>query len=98
LLEHGGRSIDADHRLASCLCYRNSDPTVTNGKLDQGSIRLARKLNVEGNILGHMSGPLIVLLRESLVPTYRPTACLVIHRLKPPWPPNSPKSAARDEA
>jgi hypothetical protein len=54
------------------LRNRNGDPAVPDRKLDNRPVGLARKLDVEGNVLGHVGRPLVVATRERLVPAHGP--------------------------
>jgi hypothetical protein len=45
--EHRWRGIDADHAPAGCPCYRDRDPAVPDGKLNQRLVCLASELKIE---------------------------------------------------
>jgi hypothetical protein len=58
--------------VVPCLRHRNGHTTVADRKLDQRPLRLARKLDVEGDVGRHVSRPLFVAARKPLVPAHRP--------------------------
>ena len=72
LLEHRRRRVDADDRPAGRLRDRDRHPPVPDRQLDQRPVRLAGELDVEGDVGRHGRRPLVVAVRERLVPAHRP--------------------------
>ena len=54
LREHRRRRVNADHALASRLRDRNRHPPIADRQLDQRPVRLARELDVEGDVGRHL--------------------------------------------
>jgi hypothetical protein len=57
----------------ACLMRdRDRDASAPYRKLDERPLGLGGKVDVEGNVLRHVRGPLVVALCEGLVPAHRP--------------------------
>ena len=87
LLEHRRRRVDADDRPAGRLRDGDRDPPVPDRQLDQRAVRLARELDVEGDVGGHAGRPLVVAVARTPRPsssadgtTSRPGGRLAISR------------------
>src|SRR4029450_719297 len=64
--EHRRRAVDPKDR-ADRLRDRNGDAAVADRKLDHRPVGLSGELDVEGDVLGHVRGPVVVDLREGVV-------------------------------
>jgi hypothetical protein len=68
LREHRRRGVDADHPAARALRDGDRDAAVPHRQLDERAVRSTGKLDVEGDVGRHVGGPLVVAVRERLVP------------------------------
>ena len=73
LLDHRWRRVDADHATLGRKCDRDCDATIADRQLDQHPFGLAGEINVERHVDRHARRPLVVPLREPLVPTHPPS-------------------------
>jgi hypothetical protein len=70
LFEHCRGSVDTDHRSSGRLGDRNRYAPVPDCKLDEGPVRRPCQCQVESDVGRHLGRPLVVVLRESLVPAH----------------------------
>jgi hypothetical protein len=66
-LEHRRRGVDPEQRPPDRLRDRNRHPPVPDPQLDHRPAGLARQLDVERHVLGHVRGPVVVDGRERVV-------------------------------
>src|SRR5688572_5885971 len=67
LFEHGGGDVDPEHGPPGLAGDRNRHATVADRELDERTFGLARELDVEGNVLRHVRGPIVIPSREGVV-------------------------------
>jgi len=70
LREHRRRQVDADHGSPDRARDRRRDPSGPDRELDHRPVRLLRERAVERDVGRHVRRPLVVPLRERLVPAH----------------------------
>jgi len=72
LVEHRRRRVDPDHGPSRRLRDRNRDAAVADRELDERAACFPREPDVEVDVCRHLRGPLVIAVREGLVPAHAP--------------------------
>ena len=70
VLQHPRRGVDPEDRPARRLRNGDRDAAVPDRELDERPVRGLRQSDIEGDVLRHVRRPLLVAVREALVPAH----------------------------